>query len=318
MAGADPGVRNPVEKTRRGVEAMEVAEEEATEKASMGRIRERITSAAREGWGKLVGRLRGKEIKREGSVLVVEKTSQETGVESRISEEMKGEWLDENEIGRVEVEVVEGNNGRETDSVKSNESRQTRVGFDFLDAMTDEGKDEELERVRQERRKRKRGEDEVKCKEGMMGIPGWEWREKEEREEKRWKREVMGWTVREGDERIRVKRWEKVPLPENFRLGLEERGVKLNHSGRPKNNFGTNKAPLFPGGKDGKQESRNWFASFTKSGCLSCRDKDGKVTHKSRTGDPVILVIGDETAPTVVGYTEKDSGEDTCAWVFKK
>jgi hypothetical protein len=251
-------------------------------------------------------------------VLVVDKVSREAGGEGVVSEEMKGEWLDEGEIGRVEIEVVDGNNGGETDSVKSNESRQTRMGFDFLDVMTEEGKDEELEKVRKEGRKRKRGEDENRSKEGMLGTLGWEWREKEGREEKRRKREVLGWAVGEGDEKVRVKNWEKVPLPENFRLGLEERGLKMNHSGRPKNNFGTNRAPLFPGGKEGKQESRNWFASFTKSGCLSCRDKDGKVSHKSRTGDPVILVVGDETAPTVVGYTEKDSGEDTCAWVFKK
>ncbi len=60
----ESGTRSPVENTRRGVEAMEVAEEAAIEKASMGKIRERITSAAREGWGKLVSRLRGKEFKR--------------------------------------------------------------------------------------------------------------------------------------------------------------------------------------------------------------------------------------------------------------
>ncbi len=32
----------------------------------------------------------------------------------------------------------------------------------------------------------------------------------------------------------------------------------------------------------------------------------------------MILVIGDEAAPTVVGHTEKDSKEETCAWVFNK
>jgi hypothetical protein len=314
MAGVESGTRNPVENTRRGVEAMEVAEEAAIEKASMGKIRERITSAAREGWGKLFSRLRGKEFKREGSVLIVEMASRETGDGAMVSEEMKGEWLDEGEIGRVEIEVVDGTGGGETDSVKSSESRQTKMGFDFLDAMTEEGKDEELEKVRKEGRKRKRGEEEKGCKDGMLGTPGWEWREKEGRDEKRWKREVLGWRVGEGEEKVRVRQWEKVPLPENFRLGLEEWGLKMNHSGRPKNNFGTNRAPLFLGGKEGKQESRNWFASFTKSGCSSCRDKEGKVSHKSRTG----LVVGDESAPTVVGYTEKDSGEDTCAWVFKK
>jgi hypothetical protein len=39
MAGVDSGTRNPVEKTRRGVEATEVVEEAAMEKASMGKIR---------------------------------------------------------------------------------------------------------------------------------------------------------------------------------------------------------------------------------------------------------------------------------------
>jgi hypothetical protein len=101
-------------------------------------------------------------------------------------------------------------------------------------------------------------------------------------------------------------------------VGLDGRGKRLNHSGRPKNNFGANKEPIFPGGKNGKQESRNWIASFTKSGCLGCRDAQGKVTHKSRSGDLVILVIGDEATPTAVGYTEAGSAEDTCAWVLKK
>ncbi len=40
----ESGTRNPVEKTRRGVEAMEVVEEATMEKASMGKIRERILS----------------------------------------------------------------------------------------------------------------------------------------------------------------------------------------------------------------------------------------------------------------------------------
>jgi hypothetical protein len=45
---------------------------------------------------------------------------------------------------------------------------------------------------------------------------------------------------------------------------------------------------------------------------------NGKVNHKARSGDPVIFVVGDEAAPTVVGHTEKDSKKETCAWVFKK
>ncbi len=42
------------------------------------------------------------------------------------------------------------------------------------------------------------------------------------------------------------------------------------------------------------------------------------MTHKSRSGEPVILVVGDEATPTVVGYTAAGSTEDTCAWIMKK
>ncbi len=60
-----------VEKTRRGVEAMEVVEG-ASFKASSVRIKERIIAVAREGWAKIRMRLQGRGLKREGSELVVE------------------------------------------------------------------------------------------------------------------------------------------------------------------------------------------------------------------------------------------------------
>ncbi len=187
-----------------------------------------------------------------------------------------------------------------------------------MDEMGDEGVDPELEEKISTDRKQKRVEDVKVVRRGLLGTVGWEWREKEGREEKRWKRMSGGFETGVDGKLEWKEREEKIPLPEDFRLGLEERGPQMNHSGRTWNNFGNSRTPIFPGGKDGKQESRNWLASFTKSGCLNCRDEDGKVTHKSRSGDPVILVIGDEAAPTVVGHTEKGSNECTCAWVFKK
>jgi hypothetical protein len=69
-----------------------------------------------------------------------------------------------------------------------------------------------------------------------------------------------------------------------------------------------------------KSETRNWIASFTKTGCVSCRDEEGKLNHRGRDGLPVTLVVGDESVPNVVGYTAKDrnSGRgDSCAWVLK-
>ncbi len=304
-----------MEKTRRGVEAMEVVEG-ASFKASSVRIKERITAAAREGWAKIRTRLQGRGLKREGSELVVEDNCT-GGKKDGASEEIEGEWM-ENGFGGViqleeEVPVEE-----DSCSMDSGESRKTKAGFGFLDEIPEDREDEELEEVRKGDRKRKRHDSKDRLVGGMCGTAGWDWREREGREEKRWKRETVFVSVEKDGRKVRNVRTEKIPLPETFRLGQDERVKQMNHSGRPNNNFGVRKEPLFPGGKDGKQESRNWVASFTKSGCLSCRDENGKVTHKSRSNDPVILVVGDEATPTVVGYTEKGNAENTCAWVLKK
>ncbi len=53
----------------------------------------------------------------------------------------------------------------------------------------------------------------------------------------------------------------KIPLPENYRLGLDGRIGFLNHSGKFKNNFGLNKGALFPGG-GGRKKRREKLACF--------------------------------------------------------
>jgi hypothetical protein len=75
MASEDRGGSVPgaaVEKTRRGVEMMEMEEDNDSIKAGAIRMKDRLTNAAKEGWGKVMSRLRGKELKREGKVIVVE------------------------------------------------------------------------------------------------------------------------------------------------------------------------------------------------------------------------------------------------------
>jgi hypothetical protein len=116
-----------------------------------------------------------------------------------------------------------------------------------------------------------------------------------------------------------VKTKEKIPLPENYRLGQDERGGFLNNSSKFKNNFVINKEGLFPGGgRDDKKEEKNWLATFTKSGCIACRNEQGRVNHTGRDGTPVVLVIGDESVPSVVGHTDEGERESRCAWVLKK
>jgi hypothetical protein len=62
----------------------------------------------------------------------------------------------------------------------------------------------------------------------MYGVPGWQWRENELKDDKRWKRTMV--TMKNGEEEVRETG--KIPLLENFPLGLEERGVEMNHSGQ--------------------------------------------------------------------------------------
>jgi hypothetical protein len=149
----------------------------------------------------------------------------------------------------------------------------------------------------------------------LLNTRGWDEREKEGKGEERW---VMGrreWRVDEdgkggGEYVVR----EKIPLPENFRLGLEQKGMDVNHSGRANNGFGKTGKPLFPG--EGRGEGRNWIATFNSAGCMGCK-KGGVSVHKGRTGAPVILIVGYEAVPMTVGVTKK-GGEEVCMWVLKK
>jgi hypothetical protein len=69
-----------VERTRRGVEAMEVVNKETASKASSSdNIRERISVVARDGWNKIKAKLKGRWLRRDGDGLVVEERGVETG-----------------------------------------------------------------------------------------------------------------------------------------------------------------------------------------------------------------------------------------------
>ncbi len=55
---------------------------------------------------------------------------------------------------------------------------------------------------------------------GMYGVPGWKWREREGREEKRSTRNVV--RIEKGKDGAEKKKQqcEEIPLPDEFRLGL--------------------------------------------------------------------------------------------------
>ena len=70
----------------------------------------------------------------------------------------------------------------------------------------------------------------------------------------------------------------------------------LNSSNRKNSNFGSNKRPLV-GKEKGKGEKVNWIANCTRSGCVGCGGEDGSSNHLGRSGELLVLVIGDEALP---------------------
>jgi len=252
--------------------------------------------------------------KEEGCLVVKEREGEERKEEDRQGEGREIEdWLLESEGGEIEIveEKVEYilEQERSVDgSIRTGRSEED--AFSFLDGLEEEKKDKDAERIRSESLKRKRGGSEFTLNtKGLLGKPGWEEREERTKEDSRWKR-----TVSEGGKT----REEPMPLPDTYRLGLDGRGLDLNSSGRLRHNMGSGKQAIFPKGGNLKGEDRNWVATFTKSGCIACRTEGGDYNHKGRSSTPVILVIGDEAAPTVLGYTAGKEEEETCGWVFKK
>jgi hypothetical protein len=116
------------------------------------------------------------------------------------------------------------------------------AGLDFLDNIEIEERDTELDVKLGEERKRKRGEEEGRRRKvGLKGLPGWERKSNAIRGSDRWKRKTVRMEQKEDGKVERTEKMEAIPIPENFDLGLEEKGMEMNNSGRLKNNFGTNR-----------------------------------------------------------------------------
>ena len=92
---------------------------------------------------------------------------------------------------------------------------------------------------------------------------------------------------------------------------------ELNSATRKHHNFGANRKPIIQKEGGGKGEGRNWVANFTRGDCMGCRDVKGENCHVGRSGEPLVLIIGDEATPSAVGYT-KAGEQNSCCWIFKK
>ncbi len=80
-----------------------------------------------------------------------------------------------------------------------------------------------------------------------MNMSGWLVRKIEGKGDKRWKRVVVR-AVPQGEGGVELDRdGEGMPLPKQYRLGLEKKGEEWNHASRARNNFGMNMRGLSGG-----------------------------------------------------------------------
>ena len=158
----------------------------------------------------------------------------------------------------MEIKVGRGVIEEVSKSIGSLSSRETGTGYAFLDAIEEDKEDPEAEKKLEENRKRKRGEEKKLLRvKGLKVMPGWEDRARTSRDDQRWSRVVE--TVVEG---IKVQEKKKIPLPEEYDLGLDGRGMGLNSSNRKTQNFGANKKPLVAK-EQGKGEKGNFYALYS-------------------------------------------------------
>jgi hypothetical protein len=305
-----------LEETRRGVEKMAVEEQGSGTGTQASGVFGHWARKAKGGWDRVKKLLEGKKVvgRTEGEMVVLAE-----GQEGTVRMEME-DWREGTEEDTVTV-TIEREERRETvscNSVGTSASRSTR---DVLDGLEIEERNTTLDNKLDEGRKRKREDDIPEKRKGLHGLPGWERRSRETKDDSRWKMTTVRWEKNDKGWMDRKEEKVSLPIPESFDLGRERKGMEINNSNRLHNNFGMNREALFPGGKSVKQEGKNWLASFTKTGCVSCRNEDGKLNHRGRDGRPVTMLVGDESVPTVVGYTKEGKTEgqgDECVWIFKK
>ena len=125
------------------------------------------------------------------------------------SEVVMEEWEEDKMGGVIEIEEEEVRSEKGSEKGCDNVSVTRGMGFEFLEELDVEERDEELEIKRQEGRKRKRDGAMEEQENGLLGLEDWKSREAESRDSERWKREVGKWQEDEKGERKFVKEKEK-------------------------------------------------------------------------------------------------------------
>ncbi len=140
---------------------------------------------------------------------------------------------------------------------------------------------EELDKKLEQNRKRKWHDDGSVKQKGLLNMAGWVEREKEGKSEKRWKRKVGRARLDEEGRVVRTVEEEDIPLPKLYRLGLERKGVELNHSSRARNNFGMNRRGL-TGNTAGRGEKGTGLQASQGLGAWGVRPMGRGITREGR------------------------------------
>ena len=250
--------------------------------------------------------------KEDGTVRVANTDSREEEGETEVKvEEVVGSDCEEEIDVRVEKEESKE---MESENKSTGSAGTTTKGYSFLEQLDEEERVEEEDRTSRTSRKRKaqeEGKESFRIR-GLLNSAGWRERSKETREDDRWSR-----NVERNEGSTKISRKCKIPLPEEFNLGLDIRGMEVNNASRRNSNMGCNKKAVFTKKENMKGEARNWISSFTRVGCIGCRNEKGESNHGGRSAEPVILIIGDESVPSAVGHTRKGEAS-SCTWIFKK
>jgi hypothetical protein len=184
--------RRSVENARRNVARLEVDDGSHTRQASVriDTAMNRMVSLAKDGWSKIKGIIEGKKLvkdKESGRVLLQdpEVTEGDGGI-------VMEEWDEGKMGGVVEIEEVDEDQS-EGSGVENKDGGKRGQGFEFLEELMTEEKEDELEAKRQEGKKRKREEVGGETGTGLGSRPGWKVREKESLESGRLWRKVGRW-----------------------------------------------------------------------------------------------------------------------------
>jgi hypothetical protein len=260
-------MENEPTRTGKRLEGLAVEDLEGEQASVMSKSK--IANAAKEVWMRVRGFLAGKKVRRgddPGSLVVCGGERGTDDGAGLVDLEVIGKELEDGVVVLLE-ETVDDDKSEVRSMGSESLNGGKKGGFDFLSCLEGEERVEEFDKKLEQNRKRKWQDDGSVKQKGLLNMAGWVEREREGKSEKRWKRKVGRASLDEEGRVVRTVEEEDIPLPKQYRLGLERKGVELNHSSRARNNFGMNRRGL-TGNTAGRGEKRNWIASFTRVGCL--------------------------------------------------